>query len=91
MQSAVADTQKKGSVTIVIGFEPVAGATFRMVTVTDTVKTAKPARDREKTMFFRSMDGGLSRRDDRQPELPMRAVPAAERPEFDSRKESGLG
>lgn len=79
VEEAVADTGKKGTVTVTLEIEPVKGGLSSMVTVTDTISAKKPVRDREKTVLFRTGAGQFSRYDPRQPELPaMRDVKARE-------------
>lgn len=65
---AVEQHRKKGQLTITFTFTPsgVQGA----VTVGDTVTGKLPRPEVGETLMFFTGDGGLSRRDPRQPELP---------------------
>lgn len=73
--AAVLAQRKKGSLTMTIGIAPsdVNGA----VVVTDKVVSKPPEPDRDPSLFFSDGSGNLSRRDPRQPELPIRDASAS--------------
>lgn len=76
---AVRDNGKAGSLTLTIKVSPVGRGDERQVIVTDAVVVKKPAGKRPESFFFLDDDGNLTRKDPRQPELPLRDVarPAA--------------
>lgn len=90
VEEAVADTGKAGRVTLTIDIEPVKGGLSTMVTITDTITLKKPARDREKTVLFRTGDGQFSRYDPRQPELPSMRTVKREDDQWDSTEENAV-
>lgn len=74
---AVAETRKKGSLTIKIDVAP-NGETSVFV---EAVATAKvPKRGKPKAVFFVDAGGNLLRNDPRQPQLPLRAVEEINQP-----------
>lgn len=63
---------KKGSITLVLGIQPNKdGVTL---TVLDDVRVKAPSGDRGAAIFYADEHGNLSRRDPRQPELPLQRV-----------------
>jgi hypothetical protein len=77
--AAVKDHGKAGSLTLTISVAPVGAGAERQVMVTDRVALKAPTGKRPTSMFFVDDDGNLTRKDPRQPELPLREVsrPAA--------------
>lgn len=69
---AVSLHDKTGTVTVQIKLAPNGANT---VIVTDEIKTKVPEAARPASLFFTDAGGNLSRRDPRQPELPLRQVP----------------
>lgn len=75
--AAVEEHGKAGTLTLTIRVTPTSkGASTYFVT--DDVKVKKPEADRGASLFFSDGHGNLSRTDPRQPELPLREVPAPE-------------
>ena len=72
---AVSEHEKVGSLTVTIKLEPNGVGT---VIVTDELKTKVPEPARPASLFFTDAGGNLSRRNPRQPELPLREVPAVD-------------
>lgn len=70
---AVGEHEKVGTLTVTIKLEPNGPGT---VIVTDDLKTKVPEPARPASLFFTDAGGNLSRRNPRQPELPLREVPA---------------
>lgn len=66
---AVQETGKGGSLTLKIDVRPIPGAGKRTLTVTDAVAAKVPKPDRQKSIFFVTDDGNLSRNDPTQPVL----------------------
>lgn len=77
--AAVKDHGKGGSITLTIKVDPLGKGVERQVVVTDNVTVKAPTGKRPTSMFFVDDDGNLTRKDPRQPELPLREVsrPAA--------------
>jgi hypothetical protein len=75
--AAVAEHQAKGTVTLTITIAPQKHDATAVI-VSDDVKAKAPRGDRGASLFFVDDHGGLSRRDPRQPELPLSAVRSAE-------------
>lgn len=69
--AAVQATGKKGEVVLKLVFEPVPKGEPHMMFVSDTVTIKIPKLARSATMFYATEEGGLTRRDPRQPELSM--------------------
>lgn len=71
---AVSEHGKAGSLTLTVKLKPskIDGA----VEVEDDIKVKVPQADRGAALFFVDGDGNLSRRDPRQPELPLRDAAA---------------
>lgn len=67
----VVELQKKGSVTLTINVEPAKGDENSVI-VTDSLKAKVPQAPAPPSRFFSDPHGNLSRRDPRQPELPLR-------------------
>lgn len=74
--AAVIENQKKGSLTITINVEPAKGDE-RSVVVSDVLKVKAPEPSKPQSRFFSDPHGNLSRRDPRQPELPLRDASAS--------------
>lgn len=68
--NAVKEQQKRGSITLTLTFDPVKHNEAQ-VEITESIKVVTPQRGRASTTMFIQKDGSLSRRDPRQPELPM--------------------
>jgi hypothetical protein len=68
LDRAVQDTGKKGTFTLSFVIHP-AGV---KVSVEDSIKVAAPKREVERTILFRAANGRFTRRDERQPTLPLR-------------------
>lgn len=77
--AAVKDHGKAGTLTLKISVAPVGKGDERQVMVTDAVTLKAPEGKRPTSIFFVDSDGNLTRKDPRQPELPLREVsrPAA--------------
>jgi hypothetical protein len=71
--SAVRQLGKPGAVTVTLTLKPADGQ-GNAVVVTDEIKTKVPQPERPSGLFFADDHGNLSRRDPRQPELPLRQV-----------------
>lgn len=71
---AVRENGKTGSMTLTIKVSPVGRGDERQVIVTDQVVVKKPVGKRPESFFFLDDDGNLTRKDPRQPELPLREV-----------------
>jgi hypothetical protein len=69
--AAVMEHDKAGSLTLTVKVKP---AGDNAVFVTDEVKSKPPEGERPAALFFTDPRGNLSRRDPRQPELPLRQV-----------------
>lgn len=69
--AAVAETHKKGSVTLKIDVAP-NGETSVFVQANFTAKVPRPSK--RQAVFFVDASGNLLRNDPRQPDLPLRAV-----------------
>lgn len=77
---AVKATGKGGKLTLTLSIKPLEGS--NQVLIQDEVRVAKPEPSRPKTVLYITEENELSRRDPRQPKLPMGVVtpmPAAER------------
>lgn len=74
--AAVAEHGKPGSVMVTLNVKPseMPGA----IVVSDDVKAKVPQPDKPASLFYSDDHGNLSRRDPRQPELPLREVAAGE-------------
>ena len=66
--AAVRESGKKGELTIRIAFKPLTSG--GALEITDTIAAKRPAPDVGTTLMYFTSEGGLSRRDPRQPELP---------------------
>lgn len=71
---AVTEHGKNGSLTLVVHVKP-AGNGVNLL-VSDDVKVKAPQPERPVALFFADDEGNLSRRDPRQPELPLREIPS---------------
>ena len=76
--AAVSEHQKAGTVTLTVKIKP---AGENAVSITDEVKCKAPEGDKPSSLFFADDEGNLSRRDPRQPELPLRRVGGEPAPE----------
>jgi hypothetical protein len=72
--AAVKDHGKGGSLVLTIKVDPVGKGDERQVMVTDNVVLKAPSGKRPTSIFFVDDDGNLTRKDPRQPELPLREV-----------------
>jgi hypothetical protein len=72
--NAVAEHEKAGSLTLTIRIAP-AGKRTGQYEISDKLDLKIPEADRGSSLFF-GLNGNLSRSDPRQPELPIREVPA---------------
>lgn len=68
---AVTETSKAGSLTLTIKIKPEGAVLF----VSDDVKVKAPAAERTASIFYADEHANLSRKDPRQPELPLAEVP----------------
>jgi len=71
---AVRETEKAGRLTLHLDFVPLKGSQGEQVTVSSQVLVKKPRKQGLTTHMYTTADGGLTRRDPRQPELPFREV-----------------
>lgn len=71
---AVMEHEKGGSLTLMVKVNPM-GNGINLV-VSDEIKVKKPEAARPVSMFYGDDSGSLSRRDPRQPELPLREIPS---------------
>jgi hypothetical protein len=69
---AVLEHEKPGALTLTIKVTPNKDGSSLLVT--DDVKVKAPAAPRRPSVFFADSHGNLSRRDPRQPELPLREL-----------------
>lgn len=76
--AAVAEHDKGGTLSLTITVKP-AGTGTSMYVVADEVKVKTPLGERGASLFFADGEGNLSRSDPRQPELPLREVPAPDK------------
>lgn len=76
----IQEHEKSGTLTLTISIRP--SKVYGAVEIEDTVKVKAPEADRDAGLFFADSHGNLSRRDPRQPELPLRdaSASAAESP-----------
>jgi len=70
--AAVIEHDKGGTLTLTVSVKP-AGNGINLV-VSDDVKCKAPEADRPVALFYADSAGNLSRRDPRQPELPLREI-----------------
>lgn len=73
--AAVMEQEKPGTLTLQLKVSPAGDG--EQVHVVDKVKVAAPQPDNKPSIFFATAEGNLSRRNPRQPELPLRKVPSA--------------
>jgi hypothetical protein len=73
--NAVKETRKSGSITLRIVVKPPKSGGFSYVQVTDEVTVKLPKLDKGDTVFFPTADGGLSRSDQSQRDLPFGTKP----------------
>lgn len=76
--AAVMEHQKRGALTLTIDVAPNRDGVT--VFVTDEIKVKAPQPERPATIFYPDSSGNLSRRDPRQPELPLQAIPTPANP-----------
>lgn len=74
VEEAVVEHGKPGSVTLTLTLKPASKGNRLMVSVIDQVTIKKPVGEKEETLLFRAGDGRFTRRDPRQPELPIRVA-----------------
>jgi hypothetical protein len=72
--ATVAEREKPGTLTLTLKVSP-AGRKTQQYEIADDVTVRPPKPERGSSLFF-ALDGNLSRSDPRQPELPLREVPA---------------
>lgn len=87
---AVWATQKAAQVQLTIKLKP-AGKSGLVYEIEDAVTTKLPSRERGSTILFRDARGRFTRRDPRQPELPIRPVADGVDPETGEIKEEKHG
>lgn len=75
--AAVAEHGKPGSLTLQISVKPIKESLDQYLVI-DDVKIKAPSGERAASLFFADSRGNLSRSDPRQPQLPLREVPAPE-------------
>lgn len=68
---AVTETGKEGSLTVVVKIKPEGN----MLLVSDDVRVKLPVIKRSASVFYADADSNLTRKDPRQPELPLAEVP----------------
>lgn len=78
--AAVAEHGKGGTLTLTVKVGPLKGAMYGQLVVLDEVKVKAPEGERGASLFFEDGSGNLSRSNPRQPELPLREVPADSSP-----------
>lgn len=76
--AAVAEHGKAGALTLTVRVAPIKNAMFGQLVITDDVKVKAPEGERGASLFFEDGNGNLSRSNPRQPELPLRDIPAAD-------------
>lgn len=69
---AVRETGGKASLSLKLTIKPASKNNTEQLVVTDEIVATKPKPERGTTILFSTEEGNLSRRDPRQPELPMR-------------------
>lgn len=74
LEEAVMEHGKPGTLTVTLTMKPACKGYRLMVSLTDNIAVKKPVGEKEETILFRAGAGRFSRRDPRQPELPMRPV-----------------
>lgn len=70
--AAVRQHGKPGAVTITLKVKPAVKESGDLVVVVGEIKTKVPEADRAAELFYTTEQGGLSKQDPRQPELPLR-------------------
>ena len=73
----VADTGKKGSISLTVSVEPMKGGDGKTMVVKDSITLKLPEYDRTAGVYFSDEDGRLHRNDPRQIawDMPLREVP----------------
>jgi hypothetical protein len=69
--AAVRATGKPGELTLKLKVKPPKKSTSEYLTIEDSVTTKTPRLEREDTLFFTTADNNLTRRNPRQPDLPL--------------------
>lgn len=69
------ESGKQGSISLTLTVQP-HGAGQNGFFIQDTMKVALPKMPKDKTVMFADAEGNLTRRDPRQPDLPMGLAPA---------------
>lgn len=74
----VADTGKKGSISLTVSVEPMKGGDGKTMVVKDSINLKLPEYDRTASVYFTDPAGRLHRNDPRQIawDMPLREVPA---------------
>ena len=75
LMEAVVATGRAGSLTLTVKISPASKGNVMAFAFEDTLTVKAPKAEKGQPLLFRRRDGSLSRRDERQPELPLRAVP----------------
>ena len=73
--AAVRQTGKAGTLTLKLAIAPASKGDVQTLMLADTITAKLPRADRGSTVFFSDDANNLSRRDPRQGEIPLRAVP----------------
>lgn len=76
----VRETGRAGKLTITLTVSPVKKGQGDIVTIADEVRAKLPKLERPSTVLYTDETGGLSRKDPRQPDLPMAPVLSITRP-----------
>jgi hypothetical protein len=76
LMEAVIATGRAGTITMTVKVVPASKGNGVAFAFEDNITIKAPKAEKGSTLLFRRRDGTLSRRDERQPELPMRAVKA---------------
>lgn len=72
--AAVTEERKKGTLTLRITLEPKGDGTVMLV---DEIVSKPPKRTKGGSLFFVTPENNLARQDPKQPNLPLREVPAS--------------
>lgn len=76
----IRETGGKGSISLTLTIKPAGKTNTDQLVVTDAIVVKKPKPEQGTSILFASDEGSLSRRDPRQPELPMRGRVVGEVP-----------
>lgn len=69
---AIKATGKAGVITLTLKLKPPKNGSMSYITIADEISVKTPKLDKGDTVFFPTVDNGLSRRDPTQPELPFK-------------------